>query len=511
MRVPASSSPSPRAVFAVAILGALVACGGGNANNSAGMSNNMYDKTFAGANSCNPKNHDRPFIINWDATDQSTFQAHTASDIVFVEYKGCELKVLTACRDDSVKGSVGSYKPVEFTSGGVESIDIHDEGELYAKLPLGAVSLGGRVHSGEKFHMEYYVSGTRTATRDKVYKSDLAKNPACAGATHFVYAYNLGAFALASSSELHTEVNGSYFGFGAGGAKDTGTKADKKGGELSACKGESAKEVDTCKVPIRLSLREINGATNPEVAESVAPETSESMNLAGKLKASTDAEKKAAEHFDTATTKMNAKDGKGCLAELDEHDKLDPRPGGLSTNPSAGWPAYVRAQCLMASGQCDAGRALFRKAFETKNGATSGPEQTDKVTDATAGMWCQGGKMSPRDQLLAARMELQAGAYTSKKDASVCKADFDTIMKLRKTVKKKDDDDDLVDPISLLRFVQVTAPACLAKAGDCAQAFKVYTEAAIALDAETTKSNWTKNEASLKTNFGSTVPKCKDK
>ena len=501
---------SVRVLSAFALV-SLAACGAGNANNSAGMSNNMYDKTFAGANACNPKNHDRPFIINWDATDQSSFQAHTASDIVFVEYKGCELKVLDGCRDDSVKGSVGSYKPVEFTSGGVETIDIHDEGELYAKLPLGALSLSGRVHSGEKFHMEYYVSGTRTATRDKVYKSDLSKNPACATATHFVYAYNLGAFALASSSELHTEVNGSYFGFGAGGAKDTGTKADKKGGELAACKGDSAKEVDTCKVPIRLTLREINSAANPEIAESTAPETPESMNLAGKLKASTDAEKKAAEHFETASTKMNAKDGKGCLAELDEHDKLDPRPGGLSTNPSAGWPAYVRAQCLMAAGQCDAGKALFRKAFETKNGATTGPEQTDKVTDATAGMWCQGGKMSPRDQIMAARMELQNGAYVTKKEASVCKADYDTIMKLRKTVKKKDDDDSMMDPIDLLRFAQNTAPACLGKAGDCATAYKVYKESAIALDNETNKSGWTKNEDSVKKNFATIVPKCKDK
>src|SRR3954469_3921546 len=137
---------------AVLSLSFVAACGAGNKTGPNG--GGLMDQTFAGQNACNPKNHDRPFIINWDATDQSSFQAHVQNDVAFVHYEGCELKVLYGCRDDSMKGSFGSYKTVEWTSGGVESIDIHDKGELYAKLPLGAVSLGGSVSSGEKLHME---------------------------------------------------------------------------------------------------------------------------------------------------------------------------------------------------------------------------------------------------------------------------------------------------------------------------------------------------------------------
>src|SRR4051794_26809063 len=80
---------------------AVAACGGPSL--PAGQSK-LADKTFAGQNKCNPKNADRPFIIEWDATDQSSFQSFAASDVVFVHYEGCELKVLDACRDDSVKG-----------------------------------------------------------------------------------------------------------------------------------------------------------------------------------------------------------------------------------------------------------------------------------------------------------------------------------------------------------------------------------------------------------------------
>jgi len=489
---------------------AVPACGGGLSGKN-GQPNDLYSKSFAGQNKCNPKNADRPFIIDWDATDQSSFQAHTQSDVVFVEYKGCDLKVLTGCRDDSVKGEFGSYKSIEWTSGGIETIDISNEGELYAKLPLGAASLGGRVESGEKFHMEYYVSGTRTATRDHVYKNELAKNPACATATHFVYQYNLGAFALAASSKLKEEVNGSYFGFGAGGSNANESSADKKGGKISACTSDSAKEVDDCKVPIRLTLREISDGDNPEVAEAKAPETDASLNLAGQLKAENEAEKKAEEHMDTAKQKMAAKDGKGCLAELNEHDKLDPRPAAQSTNPKAGYYAYVRAQCLMAAGQCDAGKALFRKSYEAQNGATMGADQIDKVTEATAGQWCQG-KLGDRDELIKARMELQTGAWTKALDAKVCMADYAAVKKLAKTVKPKDDDDSMVKDNTT--FLMSAAPNCLAKAGDCADAFKVYAEVQQDFNKEKgippTKDP--KVAATIaRSSFEATVPKCKGK
>jgi len=83
-------------------------------------------------------------------------------------------------------------KPVDWTSGSLESLDIANEGELYAKRPLGVATLGGRVRGGEKFHMEYFVSGTRTATRDAIYRADLQKIAGCSAVTHFVHAYKLG-------------------------------------------------------------------------------------------------------------------------------------------------------------------------------------------------------------------------------------------------------------------------------------------------------------------------------
>lgn len=220
----------------------------------------LMDESFAAQNACNPDEHNRPFIIEWDATDMSSFESVAANDIVIVKYEGCKLRVLDECHNESTQGA---YNPPEWTSGSLETLDIQNEGELYAKLPLGQATLGGRVAGGERFHMEYFVSGTVSASRDAVYRGDLESNPGCDDATHFVYGYNLGAFALGSANEINSEVGVSAYGFGGGGSHSKGSKAEKKGGDLTTCATDSATEVTGCKTPIRLNLRSIRDGQDP--------------------------------------------------------------------------------------------------------------------------------------------------------------------------------------------------------------------------------------------------------
>ena len=70
----------------------------------------LMDESFAGKNACNPDNAERPFIIEWDATDMSSFESYAANDVVLVRYEGCNLKILDECRNDSIRGSQGAYK-----------------------------------------------------------------------------------------------------------------------------------------------------------------------------------------------------------------------------------------------------------------------------------------------------------------------------------------------------------------------------------------------------------------
>lgn len=493
-------------LFLLLALGA--ACGprmapGMGGSRESGQSN-LMGETFAGKNACNPENHERPFIIEWDATDMSQFESIAADDVVLVKYEDCKLTVLDGCKDDSVKGNYGTYRPVEWTSGSLEKMEIKSEAELYANLPLGVASLGGRVSGGEQFRMEYYVAGTRTATRPAVYKGDVKSNPGCASATHFVYGYNLGAFALGSVSKSSVEAEGSLYGFGAGGKNTQSQSADKKGGDLAVCKAESATEIRGCKVPIRLTLRKLEGGENPDVSARKAAETDEAKNLAAKVDAKIEVAGKAGEHWSSANVKMNARDGKGCLAELDTHDKLDPKH--KSTDPKSG-KGYTRARCLMLAGQCDAGKQLNRLTAQAMAGTQLSPEQIDRGAEAEASRWCQG-KMSDRDTLLKALQELQQGAYMAQKDGPFCQSAYNTAKRLVKTVKPKDDDDTQVlhAPKSLYHM----AANCAARAGDCKLARKLFEdgyppEVLAKVDDPKTRATI------MDSNFNSLVSKCKGK
>jgi hypothetical protein len=452
----------------------------------------LMEKTFAGQK-CSPKTHDRPFIIEWDATDLSQFESITSNDIVFVRYDGCDLKVIDSCRNDSVRGALGAYKSVDWTSGSVEKMDISNEGELYAKLPLGAATLGGRVSAGEQFHMEYFVSGVRTATRPVVYKGDLDSVPGCKGVTHYVYAYNLGAFALGSKKNINASADATVWGFGGGGTSKQASAAEKRAGVLESCRGESAKEVMTCKSPIRVTLREVEAGGNPDAKAAVAPETPDAMNLAGKVDATMKRNEKAQGHADAAVAKMGARDGKSCLAELDQADRLDPRPNLISTNPGSWW-ANVRASCLMLSGQCPAGRQLMRRNMEV-SGAWSSPEQMDMSIDAMAGRMCQGGKLSPRDELLQASEALRLGT-TTKKDVTYCNQAFERVTKAAAAVTPNGPDD-LVIGSAKDGDHALSAAQCLSRAGDCSNAWTMFTRSQM-------------GAARSAPTFKNVVPHCKD-
>ena len=460
----------------------------------------LMDRTFAGANRCNAKNHDRPFVVEWDATDMSSFEARAASDVIVVHYEGCELQVLDGCANGSVRGELGAYGPVEWTGGSVEKIDIANEGELFAKLPLGAATLGGRAQAGEQFHMEYFVSGTRRATRDAVYRSDLDRNAACKGATHFVHGYNLGAFALGSRKSIQGEAGVTVWGVGAGGKAKSLDSAEKKGGVLTACSAETARETKNCTVPIRLTLRPITEGS-PAAAEAAAPPPPPSTVAAGaaggaRAETSIKQDDRAKAHWDAAIERYRAGDGPGCLAELDARDKVDRNATNLSTDPRAPTAAY-RAWCVMLAGQCDAGKAQYRRVLQTtlpKDVAT--PEVVDRFVDQQAAQSCRGSSLSPRDALLRAYQTLERGAQMSlapdpKSYAAACASAYADIKRLAPTVKPRDEEDYSVNAATKLSFSAFNAVKCFARAGDCASAFQAYHDRGVALPAATERETFT--------------------
>ncbi|MCB9748901.1 MAG: hypothetical protein H6713_02725 [Myxococcales bacterium] len=316
--------------------------------------NKMLDSVAVGKSRCEDpgKANFAPFVVEWDATDLSTFEAKAARDLVFVRYEDCAIELMYSCADNGIPGAYGRYEPPTFTSGAVESFEMKNEDELYAKLPLGALSLAGNVQIGETLELRYYVSGAVNSTRSYVARSAIADNRRCEGATHFVSAYNLGAFALEAYKNRAAGVEAGSALAGGGARTKSESENVKQGGSLADCETQSQRR---CRVPIRLVLQRIDDAgepgdeqtpSAPSAEQAIAAVESSPQHRALKLRLS--ARKKELEG-----------DGPGCLDDLTRADSLHPQ----------GRASYLETQafCTMRAGDCDGGRALLREHLASRD------------------------------------------------------------------------------------------------------------------------------------------------
>lgn len=306
--------------------------------------NTMLDDVAVGQNRCPDADGEaRPFVVEWDATDLATFEAKSSRDLIFVKYAGCEVELLYGCSDNGVPGRYGAYATPVFTSGTVESFEMRDEDELYAKLPLGAVNLSGKVEVGQTLELQYFVSGAVTSTRNYVERAVIADNGRCKAATHFVSAYNLGAFRLLAHEHRSAGIEA-----GVGGSQTASESSNlKHGGDLDSCKTHGQQH---CRVPIRLVLQPIDetaqdldasaaGAPRPD------PEPAEDT-----------VSERAAKLRDAAKAKAEAGDGPGCLADLDRADGFD------HSDATRAESLTLRGMCTMLAGDCKAGIELLQEA-----------------------------------------------------------------------------------------------------------------------------------------------------
>jgi hypothetical protein len=223
------------------------------------------------------------------------------------------------------------------------------------------------VEVGETLELRYYVSGAVSSTRNYVERSAIADNPRCAGATHFVSAYNLGAFELlahkGASGSVEVGVRG---GAGVGGGTSSESSNLKHGGSIESCDTQAQRQ---CRVPIRLVLQPIDEAAQtmngpgapaggwpaPPVEAPPAYDDTPSAK-AYKLRRS-------------AEQKEQAGDGPGCLEDLERARALE------DTEQSRRSASYIGAMCMMRAGQCDEGKKLLREYLANE-------DRQRRVTDA---------------------------------------------------------------------------------------------------------------------------------
>jgi hypothetical protein len=230
-----------------------------------------------------------------------------------------------------------------------------------------------------------------------------------------------------------------------------------------------------------------------------ASSTSASPDPSACVAAVADHQRALAGHLDAARLKMSARDGKGCLAELDAYDK-----DAWTANPStsaASAMAMSRAMCTMLAGDCKGGKDLYRASLATSAGPSMGPETIDRSVDAIASLYCEGGAMEPRDALLKALMVLNRGAYMETTTAEACRSAVDAAKLLIAQVQPRGPDDNQV--LQAPAIVRIAGPECFARAGDCDAAWTTFRETWLATKAY--------DEGTLRTMFTSIVKRCPSK
>ncbi|MEO8875297.1 MAG: hypothetical protein ABI461_06910 [Polyangiaceae bacterium] len=440
------------------------ACGAGTPPTMQGRSG-MLSKT-AIAQKCEEaaKGHDRPFVIEWDATDLASFEALAHRDTVVVKYEGCDIQVLDRCTDPNISAHFGAYGTPQFTSGTVQGFDIGNEGELYAKLPLGAASLSGKVSAGESLHLKYFVSGVATTSRDALYTSELNKIPGCAGATHFVWGYNLGAFELNSAEQNNAEVQAGMGNMGGGASHGHHESALANGGSMDSC---STNDQRACRVPIRLVLRAITQGENPD------KNGMQMVNMGGTSLTVAEATKQnafdntpmgqAAKLVQEANHRSEIGDGKSCIEMLDHAVNLDPT--------EATHIGYTHALCQMKSGQCEKGKTELRAELAKRDpNRTRSDADLDKDVAQAANNNCPSSTAKGPAEFISRASHEMTEASTAK-DGKRCKAIADAV-----DSKMKDLDKTPEDRMAHGRGImtQDAAAHCVAEASSCKDGYEIY-------------------------------------
>jgi len=428
-----------------------------SARKDRGKPGDLVAQTTVGKNRCSEANPtDRPFVVEWDATDTATFESAAQRDVIIVRYENCELEVLDGCMDDGISGKYGSYDVPKWTSGSIEGFEIENTFDLFAKLPLGAASFAANVDAGNKLLLRYFVSGTVNSTRATVYKKEVGANPRCNGATHFVRAYNLGAFELDSEKKDAESVKASFKEAGAGAGRSHRAATLKRGGELASCTAGTAMELSRCKVPIRLALRPLEDG-EPPVATNAASGPAPGTSTAGK-----DGWQLAAELGQSAAQKSKNGDGMGCLLDLDRAMEAH--------SETAQKMDMMRATCEMQAGKCEDGKKRYRKFMEqAATGRRFTAEELDRTTSDQAARYCAG-KLTPTEAAKKAGPAIHESMDAG--DVAGCIRHGNTLVDSvpKMPTKHINEQRERTFAISGIN----TAAVCAAKLGSCAEAKKLY-------------------------------------
>lgn len=200
------------------------------------------------------KSAKEPLIIEWPATQRAKLEAMAGRGAIAVRYDGCEMEVMAGCR-------VPRGYAYTATTRQKERINIKDEDELYARLPLGAARLSANLEKAGELNVSMTIVGTFETDRSLVHRDEL--KGACGGATHVVDALIVGAFEFYAGAQAEVGAEGGVGEVGAGATSSAEKSMLRTAGEEKSCESSTDSDdspPDGCGALLRVEVSMIAAA-----------------------------------------------------------------------------------------------------------------------------------------------------------------------------------------------------------------------------------------------------------
>jgi transposase len=193
-------------------------------------------------------NQENPLVTEWPASEKANLEARLREGSVVVSYSGCTLRMLPRCR---VRGGYQWRR----TTISTDTIEIRNADELFAKLPIGAVSLEGELQRSGRLAVQTTIAGQlQLAGFDP---TGIPKGGECEGATHVLGALSVGAFKLRSGGTAKAGAQASFSVIAsARGASESEEMIMREAGAPARCElaTEAAAHPD-CASPVQMFLQ----------------------------------------------------------------------------------------------------------------------------------------------------------------------------------------------------------------------------------------------------------------
>jgi len=197
----------------------------------------------------------QPDLMGLNMDFRANVSAMSNQGVLAVRYtaKGCALKleVLPNCIGD------GTYSFSAYP--GNETRIAENKTELFAKLPLGAATLEGKLGVGHSIRTDYRIAGMMTLPIGQMYEQSSLRGQDCERATHIVNRIYVGGFALVTGESREIAAAATVFGVGAGGSNTHVGELVASEGSAAGCEeAQRSGSLSTqCRVPLRLGLQAI--------------------------------------------------------------------------------------------------------------------------------------------------------------------------------------------------------------------------------------------------------------